>query len=248
MKFEFKEKIFIVTGGTRGIGSAIVEALLSCGGTVIATGTKQEQIDSLNQEPDKDKNLSYLHFDFQDPQSLQNALNVIKGLEQIDGLFNNAGVNKINPIWKIEEEDWDWITEINLKGVFQVTKIISLKMKEQGFGRILNIASIFGVVSKAQRSAYSTTKFGLIGFTKGIALDLAPYNVLVNALSPGFVITELTKNILGLEQMEELAQTVPLQRFAEPEEIAKTALFLISSLNTYITGQNIIIDGGFVSG
>jgi 3-oxoacyl-[acyl-carrier protein] reductase len=248
MEFGFKGKTYIVTGGTKGIGAEIVKALLECGGIVIATGTKQNQIDLLNQTQSKNKNLTYLYLDFMKLDSLHKALAFIKRLGQIDGLVNNAGVNKNNSIWEVEEDDWDWLTEVNLKGVFQLTKIISAKMKEQKFGRIVNIASIWGVVSKEQRSVYSATKFGLIGFTKGVAQDLAPYNILVNALSPGFVNTELTKRTLSVEQMQQLVKTVPLQRFAEPEEIAKTVLFLISSLNSYITGQNVIIDGGFVSG
>ena len=120
-------------------------------------------------------------------------------------------------------------------------------MRKQGSGNIVNIASIFGVVSKAKRVTYSTTKWGLVGFTKAVALDLAPYNILVNAVSPGFVDTELTRSVLGEKEIEKLVDTIPQNRLADAEEIAKTVIFLASNHNTYISGQNIIVDGGFTS-
>ena len=119
-------------------------------------------------------------------------------------------------------------------------------MQERKFGRIINITSIFGVISKAKRSIYTTTKFGLRGLTVTSAIELAPYNVLVNSVSPGFVLTELTKSILSEEEMKNLASQVPIGRFAEPDEISHVVLFLASPLNTYLTGQNIVVDGGFV--
>ena len=115
------------------------------------------------------------------------------------------------------------------------------------FGKIINIASIFGVISKEKRAAYSSTKWGLIGFTKAVALELAPFNIQVNAVSPGFVDTDLTRKILGLENMKQLEETIPQGRLANPDEIANVVLFLCSSQNTYITGQNIVVDGGFTS-
>ena len=162
-------------------------------------------------------------------------------------LVNNAGVNKINPIDEIAEEDWDWINAVNLRGPFLITKMLAKKMKEQKSGRVVNISSIFGVVSKEKRATYSTTKWGLIGLTKAIALDLAPHNILVNVVSPGFVDTELTRRILGDKGIDELVGKIPQQRLANSEEISKTVLFLASEHNTYITGQNIIVDGGFTS-
>jgi 3-oxoacyl-[acyl-carrier protein] reductase len=120
-------------------------------------------------------------------------------------------------------------------------------MKKQGYGKIVNIASVFSIVSRAKRAAYSTTKWGLVGFTKAIAHDLAPHNILVNAVSPGFVDTELTRRILGEKEIEKLVSSIPQKRLADAGEIAKAILFLTSDHNTYITGQNIIVDGGFTS-
>ncbi len=171
----------------------------------------------------------------------------VKKLDDIDVLINNAGVNKIESVTEISEDDWDWINAVNLRGPFLLTQAVSETMKEQNFGKIINISSVFGVISKEKRAAYSSTKWGLIGFTKAAALDLAPFNVQVNAVSPGFVDTDLTRRILGPENMKQLVETIPQGRLAQPEEIAKVVLFLCSEQNTYITGQNIVVDGGFTS-
>ena len=183
-----------------------------------------------------------------DPLSVRKVFGRIHDEQgEIDVLINNAGVNKIDSIQDVAEDDWDWINNVNLRGPFLLTRAVSKIMKNQGYGRMVNIASIFGVVSKAKRAAYSTTKWGLVGFTKAVALDLAPNNILVNAVSPGFVDTELTRRILGEKEIEKLVDTIPQKRLADAGEIAKTVVFLSSHHNTYITGQNIIVDGGFTS-
>ena len=245
MKIDFSNKTVIVSGGTRGIGAALVKLFFNCNAQVIATGAHLEEIEKLNAQS-KDR-VKYLHLDFTSNQSVKACISNIVKLEKIDVLINNAGVNKIDSIQDIVEDDWDWINHVNLRGPFQLTKAVSKIMQNQGYGRMVNIASIFGVVSKAKRAAYSTTKWGLIGFTKAVALDLAPHNILVNAVSPGFVDTELTRKILGNKEIEELIDTIPQKRLADAGEIAKTVVFLVSDHNTYITGQNIIVDGGFTS-
>lgn len=248
MQIQFTNKVVLITGGTRGIGKTLVQEFHQDGAIVYGTGTDKTQIERLNAEHQDESRLNYIHLDFTKPESVAQALKQVEALPQIDVLVNNAGVNKINPVDQLEEADWDWIHTINLKGVYQITQVVSKKMMTQNSGKISNIASIFGVVSKAQRAIYSTTKFGLIGYTKAAALDLAPYNVLVNAVSPGVVMTELTAKILSNEKdRKAITERIPLQRFAQPEEITKIILFLSSDYNTYITAQNIVIDGGFVS-
>jgi len=246
MNIDFKNRVIIVTGGTRGIGAAIVDAFLENNASVIATGTNPQMLEQLNEES-KSTNLKYMHLDFTSQPSVDGFLTFIKTLDKIDVLINSAGVNKINFIDDISVEDWNWINKINLQGPFLISRAVSKIMKQSGYGRIVNIASIFGVVSKAKRTAYSTTKWGLIGFTKAIALDLAANNILVNAVSPGFVDTELTRKILAVDELKSLIKAIPLKRMASTDEIAKTVLFLSCDINTYITGQNIIVDGGFTS-
>ena len=246
MKFDFSDKIIVVTGSTRGIGAAIVELFQECNAEIIATGTNSKELKGINRRS-SGKKIKYVHLDFTLNDSVKEFLGSLDKLGKIDVLINNAGVNKIDSIHQIDKNDWDWINNVNLRGPFLLTKAVSKIMQRQGSGRIVNIASIFGVVSKAKRVTYSTTKWGLVGFTKAVALDLAPYNILVNAVSPGFVDTELTRSILGEKEIEKLVDTIPQNRLADAEEIAKTVIFLASNHNTYISGQNIIVDGGFTS-
>ena len=246
MNLDFTNRTIIVTGGTRGIGASLVDAFYQTGGKVIVTGTMNKN--DVNFDISKHKNnVDYHQLDLLSDESIKQFLDAVNKLDKVDVLINNAGVNKIKSVSEILEKDWDLINTINLKGPFLLTRTISEKMKQQESGKIINIASIFGVVSKEKRAAYSTTKWGLIGFTKAVALDLAPFNVLVNAVSPGFVDTDLTRQIIGPENINKLVETIPQKRLANTDEIANVVLFLSSDLNTYITGQNIVVDGGFTS-
>ena len=176
MNIDFKDRIVIVTGGTRGIGAAIAKMFELNNAQVIATGTNKLLLDELNREA-KSSGISYMHLDFTSTPSVESFLDSIESLGKVDILANCAGVNKISPVDEISIEDWDWINTVNLRGPFLITKAISSIMKHSGYGRIVNISSIFGVVSKIKRAAYSTTKWGLLGFTKAIALDLGTYNI-----------------------------------------------------------------------
>jgi 3-oxoacyl-[acyl-carrier protein] reductase len=243
---DFTDKTIIITGGTRGIGAAMVNAFCNARANVVVTGTKKTGVETLD-VPDSQNNIQYHQLDYSSAESVKEFISLVKGLDKVDVLINNAGVNKIDSVTEISLDDWDWINAVNLRGPFLLTQAVSEKMKKKKSGKIINIASIFGVVSKENRAVYSTTKWGLIGFTKAVALDLASFNVQVNAVSPGFVNTDLTRRILGPENLKQLVETIPQGRLAQPDEIAKVVLFLCSALNTYITGQNIVVDGGFTS-
>lgn len=235
---ELKNKTAIVTGGTRGIGKAICNALLKSGCNVIATGTSKKA-------PYKKKGIRYLQLDFLDTESIKSFLKTTRELTRIDILINNAGINIIESLNKLNKDNWDKVLQVNLTGPMLLTKEVSRIMKKQKSGRILNISSIWGVISKSGRSSYAASKTGLIGLTRSAALDLADHNILVNALCPGFTNSELTNSTLSQEEIESLSEQIPMKRFASVEEIANIALFLCSDLNTYITGQTIIADGGF---
>ena len=239
MKIDFSRKTAIVTGGSRGIGRSIVSLLLESECHVIYTGTK-EQLESPIEKG------RYERLDLSNEKSIERFMEeVISKTPRIDILINNAGINIIEPIDEIQDEHWEKVLTVNLTGSMRLMREVAKVMKKnsQG-GKILNISSIFGVVSKAKRNSYSASKTGMIGLTRASALDLAPYNILVNALCPGFTLTELTMSILSEEEMNVLATEVPLGRFADVSEIAKIAVFLCSDLNTYITGQTIVVDGG----
>ncbi len=237
MNVEFEGQVVLITGGTRGIGREIAAAYASLGATIFVTGRNEVA----------HSEFGFLRVDFADPASVQSFLARIDSFERIDVLVNNAGINRINAIDDTKTEDWEAIRSVNLDGPFLVTRAASRIMKRNRYGRIVNIGSIFGVISKARRVLYSMSKYGLRGLTVGSAIDLAKHGILVNTVSPGFVLTELTRSILSKEEIGELTDQVPLGRFADPAEIAKVVLFLTSRENTYITGQNIIVDGGFVS-
>ncbi len=235
----FKNKIALVTGGTRGLGKAMVDLLCQQGAYVIYTGTKDQK--------SRDSSSKILWpLDFSSEISIRKFRNRLKRLSRLDILINNAGINKIAAVTDVDERDWQKIIQVNLTGSMLLMKDAARIMKKNKFGgHILNVSSIFGLISKSQRNAYSASKAGLIGLTRAASLDLAPYGILVNAICPGFVRTDLTNSILSAKDQRILAMQVPLGRFGTEEEIARCAIFLCSHWNTYITGQNITIDGGF---
>jgi len=250
VEIDLSGKLALVTGGTMGIGESIADVLHNAGANLIVTGVEsQESIDELNNSAIQQgiHNIKYLHVDFTDQTSVDQFFKILDQSDKIDICINNAGTNRNNTIENIRDEDYNLLMDVNLKAPFLVTRYLSKRMKQNNYGRIVNIASIWSVKSRERRTVYTMTKAGLVGLTKTSSIELAPYNILVNAVSPGFTLTELTKKTLPELEYRELSNIVPIKRFAEPEEIAKTVLFLVSDLNTYLTGQNVIIDGGFTN-
>jgi len=245
--FDFSGKKILITGGTRGIGAAIVKQFHLSGADIILTGTTSKGLEESQIRNEKEGlyGIHYRQADFTDKLSLDSFLSYVESITDLDILINNAGINRNNLITDIVRSDYDRILQVNLVAPSLICQSACRVLKNRKYGRIVNIASIWGSISKAGRSVYAETKAGLQGFTRTIAVDMAPYGVLINSLSPGFTRTELTEAMLTVEEIEELAAQVPLKRIAEPYEMAKVALFLSSDLNTYITGQNIIVDGGF---
>jgi len=167
------------------------------------------------------------------------------GREDFDILVNNAGISKIGPFDSIDPADFERIQQVNVYAPFLLMRSVVARMREKRWGRIVNIASIFGVVSRELRASYSASKFALDGMTAALAAEVATDGVLANCVSPGFIDTELTRNILGERGIAELVARVPMKRLGKPEEIAAFVAWLVSDENTYISGQNLIIDGGF---
>lgn len=234
-------RTILVTGGTRGIGAAIARHFASSGADVIATGTGPTK----SEESDGD--IRYMTVDFAEPASLDAFLGQIARLPRLDVCVNNAGINIIKPFPAVTSEDFDRLSAINFRAPFLVAQAAARVMQKAGQGWIINIASIWGVITKAGRSSYTAAKTGLVGMTRGLAIDLAPDGILVNSVSPGFVLTDLTRQSLSENEREELGAQVPLGRMASPDEIARVVAFLASPENTYLTGQNIIVDGGFTN-
>lgn len=236
MELNFKNKTVLVTGGTRGIGKAIANKFKKQGANVIITGTKKGDVEGFE----------YMQVDFSYKDSFASFIMKIQK-KKIDVCVNNAGINIIKPLDEITFLDYNEIESINLRAPFFLSQAVAEIMKKNSGGKIINIASIWGIVSKSKRSLYSTMKSGLIGMTRAMAIELAPYNISVNSISPGFTNTELTNNSLSEDEKNTLKKDIPIGRFAEPAEIADIVLNMASDSNNYITGQNIIIDGGFTS-
>ncbi|MFD3275472.1 SDR family NAD(P)-dependent oxidoreductase [Aquirufa echingensis] len=248
MQFDFRNKIILITGGTRGIGKQVADDLYSLGATVLITGTNPKEVKTLNEAAEKgSKKKIYFAVDFLKPESVNQFLKEVKKYNRIDGLVNNAGINRLNPIQNAQVSDWDDMLNVNLTSPFLLLNAISPIMIQNGYGRIVNISSIFGVISKEKRSVYSATKFGIHGLTVGCSNDLARYNVLVNTVSPGFVLTDLTKKNLTKTEMATLSEIIPIKRMAETKDISNVVVFLLSNLNHYLTGQNIVVDGGYTN-
>jgi 3-oxoacyl-[acyl-carrier protein] reductase len=213
-----------ITGAGRGIGFAIAKKLESEGCEVVTPSRKD--------------------FDLGDTAAVERYLNKNFNLE-VDILVNNAGENKIEKIESLSLEDWLRIQNVNMNAVFLLTQFFARKMIAKKQGHILNVASIYSFLGRPGRAAYATSKGGLNGFTRVCALEFGPSNVIVNSLSPGFVDTELTRKNNSPDVIRGLEEQTALKRMATTAEIAEFASFLVSPRNTYITGQNLIIDGGF---
>ncbi|MGJ8660575.1 MAG: SDR family NAD(P)-dependent oxidoreductase [Bacteroidota bacterium] len=230
----FENKKVLITGGTRGIGAAIAAYLSGLGAEVWITGRTLE------------KSQRGFSVDFSSIESAAGFFEQLKSAPSFDVLVNNAGINYIESIHAYPDNTLDELLMVNYQMVLKTSKAVARQMIDAKIeGRIVNIASIWATHTKKGRSIYSSTKAALLGFTRGAAVDLAEYGILVNSVSPGFTETELTKKTMGKAGIEEVSEQIPLRRLAQPEEIAKVVGFLASNDNSYITGQNIIIDGGF---
>ena len=249
MKFDFSGQVALVTGATRGIGKQIADDFAKLGAEVLLTGTDKSTIDLLNKES-RAKRLKKRYFcvDFTNPRSTQSFFKEIGQFPKIDICVNNAGINNLDFLEDSKDKDWDNIVSINLKAPYLLMRVIAKGMKKRGYGRIINMASILSVVSRPKRSIYSATKFGIVGLTVATSTELAPYGVLVNAVSPGFILTDLTRKNLTDKERKEVVSQIPVGRLGQPSDVSNVVLFLSSQLNTYITGKNIVVDGGFIDG
>lgn len=247
-----KNKRAIVTGGTRGIGKAIVKELASkscCGVLFSDVAFIYNSCDECAAEIEKEVgSLDTKIIGFKaDATSLEDAQKTvdaaIEKLGGVDILVNNAGITRDNLLLRMSEKEWDDVINVNLKSVFNYTKAVLKHMVNQRYGRIVNIASVVGLIGNAGQANYAASKSGIIGFSKSIAREVASRNITVNCVAPGFIETDMTKS-LNEKQREILSQTIPMKRMGKPEDIARVVGFLCSPDADYITGQVIAVDGG----
>ena len=245
MKFDFKNKNILITGGSRGIGKFLAKEFIKNNvKSLVITGSRAEIPDWVGDF----NNISYSILDQSSESFPKNLIKQIKKFQQIDVLINNAGINRIDEINNLKSSDLNDILNVNLKNTLILTSEITKLMIDNNYGRIVNIASIFGTISREKRVAYSASKSGLIGATKAIALDLAKYNITANTVSPGFFDTELTRSILSTDEIDSLVKIIPKKTLGDLSELARLVMYLSSSENRYLTGQDIIIDGGYSIG
>lgn len=216
----------LVTGAGRGIGSAAARQLRLAGYEVFAPARAE--------------------LDLADRESIEKFLHKYSDTA-FDVLINNAGIHEPALVEEISEADIQSMFEVNLYAPLRLIQGVVPNMKKNWYGRIVNTGSIWGMAGKAGRSVYAATKHGLHGITQTLAVELAPYNILINTVCPGFTLTDLTRKNLTEDQMKETASVIPAGRMAEPEEPAKLICFLAGEDNTYITGQQIAVDGGYTS-
>ena len=241
------DKVAVVTGAGRGIGRAIALAYARMGADVACVSRTEENSAKVAAEVKALGRRAWpLAVDVSDTAAVDAAAKGILELAgRVDILVNNAGVTRDNLLMRMSEEEWDTVLNTNLKGAFNFTRALSRPFIKQRSGRIINIASVIGLIGNAGQSNYAASKAALIGFTKSIAKELAPRGITVNAIAPGFIETDMTA-VLDDKVREEVLGRVPLGRFGSSDDIAHTAVFLAMEPTGYVTGQVLTVDGGMV--
>ena len=236
------EKLALVTGGSRGIGASVATELAKAGYDVVITYAGNEE--AANKTVEEIKALGVdsaaYKFDVSNNEETVKVVNeIIEKYGRVDVLVNNAGITRDGLFMRMNKDNWDAVINTNLSGAYNVTQPIVKVMMKQRSGVIVNMASIVGVYGNAGQANYAAAKAGVIGFTKSLAKELASRNIRVNAIAPGFIATDMTKDL----DSEKITEHIPLKRLGQPEDIAKTVKFLCDE-GTYITGQVIQVDGG----
>jgi 3-oxoacyl-[acyl-carrier protein] reductase len=244
MKIDLTGRVALVTGSTRGIGRSIAEALAECGARVAIAGRDAAKAQEVaTQISPEARGFGCDVADVASVTALVSAVEAAFG--SLDILVNNAGLTRDNIMLRLKDEDWDAVIDANLRGAFAATRAATRGMMKRRSGRIINIASVVGLVGNKGQSNYAASKAGLIGLTKAVAKEFASRNILVNAIAPGFIETDMT-NAMTPEARAALLGSIPLERLGSPKDVAAMVAFLASEHAGYITGQVLVVDGGMV--
>jgi len=237
----FTNKKILITGATGGIGYALVKKFVSLQGTVVATGTKTEKLDSLKKEF---PNISVIKFDISDHSKIEEFIESASSqLTGLDILVNNAGINMDNLSLRMKDEEWKKVIDINLTSTFLLSKYAIKKMLKNKYGRVVNITSVVGHTGNLGQSNYAASKAGIIGMTKSLAIEYAKKNITLNCVSPGFIQSRMTDNIIESVKAV-LTSRIPMSRLGNGEDVANSVAFLSSDQASYITGETIHVNGG----
>ncbi|MCD6505654.1 3-oxoacyl-[acyl-carrier-protein] reductase [Candidatus Poribacteria bacterium] len=244
-----KDKVAIITGSARGIGKSIATLFARQGAKVVISDIADEIGEKTAQEiKELGGEAIYLHCDVSDSEDAERLISsTVESFGRLDILVNNAGITRDSLLVRMKDEDWNQVISINLTGTFNCTRSAAKVMMRQRNGCIINIASVAGIMGNVGQVNYSASKAGVIGITKSAARELARRGVRVNAIAPGFIMTEMTAKLPEAER-ERILEMVPLGKPGTPEDVANVALFLASDAARYITGQVIRVDGGMVMG
>ena len=247
MKCNLSNQVILITGASKGIGKSISTKLAEYGAKVVLLSRNEQELKKINDEFTKSGFKSiYKAIDVSNLNDLMDAVEYVKTTwGTIDGIVNNAGITDDNLIARMKPESFDKVINVNLKGVFNGIKSVSKLMIKNNYGRIINITSIVAHTGNKGQSNYAASKSGIIGLTKSVAKELAIKNITVNAIAPGYIETDMTQDLSNVNK-EQLINSIPLNRFGKPEDIASIVCFLLSDKAQYITGQTINVDGGMV--
>jgi len=243
-----EDRVAVVTGAARGIGKAIAETLARSGADVVVMDIQADLAEGTAREiaTGTGRRMIALKVDVADRESVRHMVDhTIEEFGRLDILVNNAGITRDSLIMRMKEEDWDQVLNINLKGAFNCSQAVVRQMMKQHYGRIVNISSVSGVSGQAGQTNYSSSKAGLIGFTKALAKEVGSRNITVNAVAPGFIETELTAD-LPREIRDMSIKLTPVGRFGTPQDIANAVAFLVSDEASFITGVTLQVDGGML--
>ncbi len=236
-------KVALVTGASRGIGAAIADTLADAGATVVGTATTDAGADAISQRLHTTGGQG-LVLDVASPDSIARLLQDMKKTAGMpDILVNNAGITRDNLLMRMQDEQWQQVLETDLTSVFRLCKVCLRPMMKKRFGRIISIGSVIGAMGNPGQANYAAAKAGLVGFSKALAREIGSRGVTVNVVAPGYIVTDMTKD-LPAEQQQKLADQVPLQRLGQPQDIANAVLFLASDMGAYITGETLHVNGG----
>ncbi|MAI02216.1 MAG: 3-oxoacyl-[acyl-carrier-protein] reductase [Rickettsiales bacterium TMED254] len=245
MNTELEKKNILVTGATGGIGKAIVKSFNSYKNNILLTGTNSSKLTAFSKE--LGKNSDFVECDFSKYENIEKILDKIKSYfdNKIDVLVNNAGITRDNIALRMRREEWLDVINLNLNSTFFLTKEILKLMIKKRYGKIINISSVIGSTGNLGQANYAASKAGLEGMTKSLALEVASRGININCISPGFIETAMTKNILE-HNKEEVIKNIPLKRIGLPEDISSLTNFLASDNASYITGQTFHVNGGML--
>ncbi len=243
-----KDKVSIITGGARGIGKEISMLFANNGSDIAICDVSQEALDAAKADIEKTgRKVATFVVDVTNSAQVEEMVEkTLDKFGKIDILINNAGITRDGLLIRMKESDWDAVLNVNLKGTFICTKAVSKTMMKSHYGKIVNMASIIGIMGNAGQANYAASKGGVIAFTKSVAKELASRNVNVNAIAPGFIQTDMTAK-LSQEIQDAMLKLIPLGRLGTPKDVANLALFLASENSSYITGHVFQIDGGMVT-